>query len=236
MSRSLLKLFLILSIIAFFSISAMTLDKKKYYHIKSVLSGDENRGFWDLPGNTGYRKRAVLQLWSFDKGDDRKYMITPAGNGWNYISPKNASFGRLFRGNVDVSDSRVRNGSKVHIWDVKLRKNANQQFKFKDVGGGRYKIYVNQGGGKKILCAANNSDKNGTRVVPWDDNNRPACQWRFIEAGNAGILYSAGASVVNKVEVTGGWDRYIYAWGEHDIPDTERRRLCFFSASFYHNL
>jgi redox-sensitive bicupin YhaK (pirin superfamily) len=78
-------------------------------------------------------------------------MITPAGNGWNYISPKNASFGRLFRGNVDVSDSRVRNGSKVHIWDVKLRKNANQQFKFKDMGGGKYKIYINQGGGRKIL-------------------------------------------------------------------------------------
>lgn len=222
MNRFLLKLLIMLSIITFFSISAMTINKNKYYHIKSVLSGDENRGFWDLPGNTGYKKRAVLQLWSFDKGDDRKYMITPAGNGWNYISPKNASFGRLFRGNVDVSDSRVRNGSKVHIWNVKLRKNANQQFKFKHMGGGKYKIYINQGGGKKILCAANDSDKNGTRVVPWDDNNRPACLWRFIEAGNAGILYSTGASVVNNVEVTGGWDRYIYAWGENDIPDTER--------------
>ncbi len=32
----------------------------------------------------------------------------------------------------------------------------------------------------------------------------------------------AGASVVNKVEITGGWDRYIYDWAEHDIPDTER--------------
>jgi len=222
MNRSILKIIILITIITFFSISAMTIDRSKYYHIKSVLSGDEDRGFWDLPGNTGYKKGAILQLWSFDKGDDRKYMITPAGNGWNYISPKNASFGRIFRGNVDVSDRSMKNGSKVHMWDVKLRDNSNQQFKFKDIGGGKYKIYVNRGGGKKILCAANNSDKNGTRVVPWDDNNRPACQWRIIEAGNAGILYGAGASVVNKVEITGGWDRYIYAWGEHDIPDTER--------------
>ncbi|PKL19300.1 MAG: hypothetical protein CVV49_01575 [Spirochaetae bacterium HGW-Spirochaetae-5] len=213
---------LILFLLVIFSGTAMTIDAKKYYHIKSVLSGDDDRGFWDLPGGGGFKKGERLQLWSFDKGDDRKYMITPAGNGWNYISPKNAAFGRLFRGNVDVSDGKVKNGSKVHIWDVKLSKNANQQFKFKSIGGGKYKIYVNQGGGKKILCADKDSDSNGTYVVPWDDNDRPACQWKFIEAGNAGILYGAGASVVNKVEVTGGWDRYIYAWGEHDIPDAER--------------
>lgn len=213
---------LILFLLVIFSGTAMTVDANKYYYIKSVISGDEDRGFWDLPGGGGFKKGERLQLWSFDKGDDRKYMITPAGNGWSYLSPKNAAFGRLFRGNVDVSDGKVKNGSKVHIWDVKLTKNANQQFKFKSLGGGKYKIYVNQGGGKKILCAANDSDANGTYVVPWDDNDRPACQWKFIEAGNAGILYGAGASVVNKVEVTGGWDRYIYAWGENDIPDTER--------------
>jgi len=222
MIKPISKIVLLLAIIALFSVSAMTVDRTKYYHIKSVLSGDEDRGFWDLPGNTGYRKGAVLQLWSFDKGDDRLYMITPAGNGWNYVSPKNAAFGRLFRGNVDVSDGSVRNGSKVHMWDVKLRNNSNQQFQFRSIGSGKYKIYVNRGGGKKILCAANNSDKNGTPVVPWDDNNRPACQWRLIEAGRAGLLYRAGAAVKDKVEVTGGWDRYIYAWGDRDIPDTER--------------
>jgi hypothetical protein len=108
------------------------------------------------------------------------------------------------------------------MWDWKLRDNSNQQFKFRDIGGGKYKIYINRGGGKKILCANNDSDANGTFVVPWDDNDRPACQWKFIEAGNAGILYGAGASVINKVEVAGGWDRYIYAWAENDIPDPER--------------
>jgi hypothetical protein len=167
---------------------ATSIDRDKYYHIKSVLSGDEDRGFWDLPGGGGFKKGERLQLWSFDKGDDRKYMITPAGNGWNYISPKNAAFGRAFRGAVDVSNRKIPNGSKVHIWDLKLRDNSNQQFKFKSLGGGKYKIYINRGGGKKILCANNDSDANGTYVVPWDDNDRPACQWKFIEAGNAGIL------------------------------------------------
>jgi cathepsin L len=32
----------------------------------------------------------------------------------------------------------------------------------------------------------------------------------------------AAEKVKDKIEVTGGWDRYIYAWGEYDIPDTER--------------
>jgi C1A family cysteine protease len=81
---------------------------------------------------------------------------------------------------------------------------------------------VNRGGGKKILCADNDSDANGTQLVAWDDNDRPACRWKFMEAGKAGILYGAGSSVVTRVEVAGGWDRYIYAWGEYDVPDTER--------------
>jgi len=203
-------------------VSAMSVDANKYYHIKSVLSGDEDRGFWDLPGGGGFKKGEKLQLWSFDKGDDRKYMITPAGNGWSYIAPKNAAFGRVFRGAVDVSGKSISNGSRVIIWNWKLTDNTNQQFKFKETGGGKYKIYVNRGGGKKILCAANDSDSNGTAIESWDENNRPACQWKFIEAGNAGLLYGAGASVKEKVEVTGGWDRYIYAWAEHDIPGTER--------------
>ena len=173
--KNLLKVSSIAGIIFFvLSSTATSIEKDKYYHIKSVLSGDEDRGFWDLPGGGGYKKGEVIQLWSFDQGEDRKFMITPAGNGWNYLSPKSASFGRIFRGNVDVSDGNVTNGSRVHLWDVKLKDNSNQQFKFIDTGEGKYKIYVNRGGGKKILCAAGRSDANGTPVVPWDDHDTPA--------------------------------------------------------------
>jgi len=28
--------------------------------------------------------------------------------------------------------------------------------------------------------------------------------------------------IKDKIEVAGGWDRYIYDWAEHDVPDTER--------------
>lgn len=222
MRKHIIRLSVTVLILLFIINTTIAVDNNKYYYIKSILSGDEDRGFWDLPGSGGYKKGEVLQLWSFDNGDDRKFMITPAGNGWNYLSPKNASFGRIFRGNVDVSDGNVSNGSKVHIWDVKLKDNSNQQFKFVDIGGGKYKIYINRGRGKKILCASGRSDADGTPVVPWDDHDTPACHWKLIEAGRAGILYSAGAAVKDKVEVTGGWDRYIYAWGENDIPDTER--------------
>ncbi len=206
------------------SISALeALDMGKYYYIKSVISGDADRGFWDLPGKGGgYKKGEVLQLYQYDNYDDRKFMITPAGNGWCYISPKNASFGRLFRGNVDVSGGKTDNGTKIHVWDVKLTKNKNQQFKFVSIGGGKYKIYVNQGGGKKILVAENNSDGNGTRVVLWDDNDSLAAQWVLIDAGRAGLINQAGGAVKDAVEVTGGWDRYLYAYGETSVPDMER--------------
>lgn len=35
---------------------------------------------------------------------------------------------------------------------------------------------------------------------------------------NAGVL----TDLKDKVEVSGGWDRYIYAWAEYTVPDTER--------------
>ncbi|HNX60333.1 MAG TPA: RICIN domain-containing protein, partial [Spirochaetota bacterium] len=203
------------------SVPAPAVEADKYYYIKSVISGDEDRGYWDLPGeNPRFKKGAELTLYKYDTGDDRKFMITPAGNGWFYISPKNATFGRAFRGNVDVSD--VANGGKVHIWDIKLAKNANQQFKFVDVGGGKYKIIVNHGGGTKVLCAAGRSDADGTRVVAWDDHETDAVLWRFIEAGRAGLLNQAGGAVKDKVEVTGGWDRYLYSYGDTSVPDMER--------------
>ncbi len=223
MNRILKFCVIIAGVLILSSTALEAIDKGKYYYIKSALSGDADRGFWDLPGKGGgYKKGAVLQLWQHDGGDDRKFMITPAGNGWNYISPKNASFGRLFRGNVDVAGAKTDNGTKVAIWDVKLTKNRNQQFKIVSVGGGRYKIYVNEGGGKKILVAADNSDADGTRVVLWDDNDSLAAQWIFIEAGRAGFLNQAGGAIKDKVEVTGGWDRYLYAYGETSVPDTER--------------
>ena len=40
--------------------------------------------------------------------------------------------------------------------------------------------------------------------------------------GAANKVKGAAKKVKDKVEVTGGWDRYIYAWGEFDVPDTER--------------
>ncbi len=40
--------------------------------------------------------------------------------------------------------------------------------------------------------------------------------------GAAKKIKNTAVNVKEKVEVTGGWDRYIYAWGEYAIPDSER--------------
>jgi len=177
-----LKYFITALFIMIFSYPAMTVDRNRYYYIKSVISGDRNRGYWDLPGGgRRYKKGDDLHLWAFDKGDDRKYMITPAGNGWDYISPANAASDGAFSGTVDVAGESVQNDSRLNIMDLKLTDSSSQQFKVKDIGDGKSKIYINAGDGKKIICAKDGADKNGTPVIVLDDNDNPACQWRFIE-------------------------------------------------------
>lgn len=161
----------------------MTIDRNRYYYIKSVLSDDNDKGYWDLSGaGKIYINGDNLHLWAIDKGDDRKYMITSAGEGWDYISPANAASGGVFRGTVEVAGEPVKNGSKLYITDTKLTDISSRQFKIKDIGDGKAKIYAKKGNGKKIVCAEGNTDRNGTAVIVLDDNENPACQWRFIEA------------------------------------------------------
>lgn len=213
----------VLFILIFTAITVYALNMRKYYYIKAYNSKAENAGYWDLPGkNPRYKKGARIQLWSMDGGNDRKYMLTPNGKGWSYISPKNASFGRIFRGTVDIFGKKVSQGSKVGIWKTKIRKHDNQRFKFRKVGDGVYKIYTKASGGKFIICTDRNSYRNGTKLIVKRDNNSSWCRWRFIEAGGVGALNRALNNIKDKVEVTGGWDRYIYKWGDKDIPDTKR--------------
>ncbi len=176
----------LIAILSVFTIlnAAETIEMNKYYYIKSVLSGKEDKGYWDLPGGgRDFKQGDDLHLWAFDKGADRRYMITPAGNRWVYISPANAAIDGIFRGTVEVEGTALKNGSKLYINETKLTGNSSQQFKVKDTGDGKFKIYVNSGDMKKIICADGGTDKNGTSVIVLDDNDNPACQWRFIESG-----------------------------------------------------
>lgn len=175
------------------SAPAATIDKNKYYYIKSVISGDNDKGYWDLPGGgRKYKQGDDLHLWAIDRGDDRKYIITQSEDGWFYISPVNALSGGVIRGTVDVAGATVQNGSRLYVMDIKFTDNYSQLFKFTDTGDGKFRIYVNKGGGKKILCAEGGADKNGTPVIALDENDNPACHWQFIEAGRVERTFTSG--------------------------------------------
>jgi len=168
------------------STAAATVEKNRYYYIKSVISGDEDKGYWDLPGGgRRYKNGDDLHLWAFDKGDDRKYMFTPAGNGWDYISPGNAASGLEFSGTLEAEYNTAENRSGLFVRDASPTDNSSRQFKVKDTGEGKFKIYINSGNKKRILCAESGSAKNGTPVIILDDNDTPACLWRFIEMKRA---------------------------------------------------
>ncbi|PKL18079.1 MAG: hypothetical protein CVV49_07780 [Spirochaetae bacterium HGW-Spirochaetae-5] len=186
MINKLIKFFIITLPLLLISNTPASIENNKYYYIKSVVSGDADRGYWDLPGGgRRYKNGDDLHLWAFDKGDDRKYMITPAENGWNYISPASAASGTLFYGTVSIAGNTIEEGSKLDVRDIQLTDNTNQLFKVKHIGEGRFMIFVNSNGGGKVICTEGGADKNGTSVIVMNENSTPSCQWRFIEVSGA---------------------------------------------------
>lgn len=210
--------------ITIFTINELTaLNIGKYYYIKAYNSQAKDAGYWDLPGyNPKFKKGVRLQLYKYDKGKDRKFMLTPSGKGWYYISPKSTTFSRYFRGTVDIFGKKIRSGSKVGIWKTKYRQHDNQRFKLREVEKDVYKIFSKASGGNYIICTEKNSYANGTKLIVRKNNNSNWCKWYLIDAGYTGALSNALNSIKDKTEVTGGWDRYIYAWADRKIPNQKR--------------
>ncbi len=176
-------------------LQGVEMPEEKQMLIQSALSyGRSNNGYWDVPGkcyniNDGkvLKNGANLQVWSKDEGVDRFFGFEKAGNTGFYNIKANAhsSF------SVDLFGGKTANGSNVGIYETDVN-NPNQQFYFKHLGNGRYKIYHRSG---KILCLKGGaSDDNGTNVHLWDDHNKAATEWYILSRGGSPYIPADGGT------------------------------------------
>lgn len=149
------------------------IPKNESFFIQSAQEyGRSNKGFWDIPGGEDKIKEgADIQVYELsDKAKDRRYMIEN--------SPK-AGFVRIHiegvAGYLDISSKKNNNGQKLHIWSP--NNDWNQNYSFKYLGNGRFKIYNEKG---KAICLSGRSSANKSDVTVWDDHDGAWTEWVLI--------------------------------------------------------
>ncbi len=152
------------------------------YIVQSAVShGRGANGCWDFPGEGFSRKNNEnLQVWFLDKlYADRKFRFTlsPSGQYYN-INISHTGFC------VDLTGGKSANGSNIASWIS--NGGPNQEFYFKHLGNGRYKIYSRNG---KILSLKTCGDNNGNNIHLWQDNNSIQSEWFFISADSRRETY-----------------------------------------------
>ncbi len=151
-----------------------------FYYIKSVQSGNINRGYWDQPGRQiRFRQGVNVAVHSKDGGRDQIFRFLNAGNGWYYIYSGNGGF-------LDIADGRNGNGVNVRIWSG--NRSAAQKFRFRYLGNGRWKILT---AWNRVLCLDNRSDRNGANVHTWDDHNGSWTEWTFVNSATGKVYVPA---------------------------------------------
>ncbi|MDD2345504.1 MAG: RICIN domain-containing protein [Bacteroidales bacterium] len=148
----------------------------KTFYIQSAMNrGRDDAGFWDLPG-TGQgaiKKNAQMQVWKLDMQPDRLIRFKKADNGQYYKLYVGTSGNMV----VDLAGGKTDNGTPAHIWTAHT--GQSQDFYFKHLGEGRFKIYHRSG---KILNLKGSKNDNGTKVHLWSDHNGIFNEWYFIDS------------------------------------------------------
>lgn len=148
----------------------------KTFYIQSAMNrGRDDGGFWDLPG-TGQgaiKKDAQFQVWKLDVQPDRMVRFGKANNG-QYYKIHIGTSGNMV---VDLKGGKTDNGTPAHVWTA--HNGQSQDFYFKHLGQGRFKIYHRSG---KILNLKGSKNDNGTKVHLWNDHNGIFNEWYLIDA------------------------------------------------------
>lgn len=147
----------------------------KEFLIQSAMNYGKNQGaYLDVPGNpTVAKKGQNIQIWGIDGGIDRKFKIVPSKKYQGYYEILSALNGNFA---MDVKNGDIyKNGTNIQIWE---RNNSDaQQFFFKHIGGGKFKIFtVNE-----LLSLDNRKNSNGTNVHLWEDENGAWTEWYLVD-------------------------------------------------------
>lgn len=150
------------------------------FWIQSALNAGKNPGgCWDIPGHPNTMKKGQnIQSWKIDEGPDRMYRFEKISGSRYY---------RILVGNssnmvVDLSGNKQNNGANIQVWE--WNGSDAQQFYFRHMGNGRYKIFNKN---NKAICLAGRSSKNGSNVHMWDDHNGLWMEWAFVYPHNRSI-------------------------------------------------
>lgn len=150
----------------------------KSFYIQSAMNrGRDDGGFWDLPG-TGQgaiKNGAQFQVWKLDIQPDRIIRIAKAKNGQYYKLYVGTSGNMV----VDIVAGKTDKGIPAHIWTA--HNGQSQDFYFKHLGNGRFKIYHRSG---NILNLKGSKNDNGTKIHLWSDHNGIYNEWYLIDANS----------------------------------------------------
>lgn len=143
------------------------------FWIQSAMDyGRDNAGYWDLPGNDSKMAQGSnIQVWNIDGGKDRLYRVEKKFDSQYY----QIYVGNMSDGVVDISGGKNENGTNVQLW--KKNNKPAQDFYFKHLGTGRYKIYNRN---HKIINLEGRKNNNGSNVHLWEDHQGIQNEWYFV--------------------------------------------------------
>ena len=143
------------------------------FWIQSAMDyGRDNGGYWVLPGSDDKMAQGSnIQVLNIDGGKDRLFRIEK-----KFDSPYYQIYvGNTSDGVVDISGGKNENGTNVQLW--KKNDKPAQDFYFKHLGNGRYKIYNKNG---KIINLKSRKNTNGSNVHLWEDHDGIYNEWYFV--------------------------------------------------------
>lgn len=142
--------------------------------IQSAMNYGKNPGgFFDVPGRAYPKPGDNITMWELSDFDiDRQYNVINSISDFSYYSISITGNSNLL---LDLANNDPSNGSNIGLWE--RNGSAAQNFYFKHLGNGRFKIY-NQNGKAVTLS---NRTANGSNVHIWDDHEGPWMEWYFID-------------------------------------------------------
>ncbi len=159
-----------------------------FFFIKSVQSGNYNRGYWDQPGhNSRYKRGDNIAAWSKDGVVDQMFRFVNAGGEWYYIVSANGGY-------ADVKGGKNGDGVSIQVWTP--NSTTSQKFRFKHLGNGRWKIYT---AWNRAICLANRNDSNGSNIHTWGDHEGPWMEWYF-EDSRTGKRYEIATGIKGELK------------------------------------